>query len=649
VAEEESERRDEGAGHAAAALAFSGDPELREEARAYLRKQSELAEIQAEELREEKRLRHWSLRVRHISDVLKLAFELAVALLFLGIVFAIGVALWSAAHENGLVIDAFKVPPDLAAQGLSGDAVANALLDRLTAMQNDTDSSRAPSSYAKDWGNDIKVEIPDTGISIGEAYRLLVQWLGHQTHITGEVYHTAKGLALTARVAGDPGSRFEGNDFDTLVNQAAESVYRQTQPFRYAVYIASSHQNIADAYPRVSAVLQDLAEHGPASERPWAYTFWANAAEITGDMNLTLARARKAVALDPDLPLVQSNLANYAEAAGHDEEAYAAALALQRTLSGRGARLIIARAADAYRHEAPAQLAEQKGDYREAIAQYGELKNVEDFEGSHWNADQAIAFDLVFDHDLRGSRLVSGVESDLDFARLSNSGYGWQLANWYLTHFERFAAEGDWPAARDDMAAVLGWIGKQEYFPDTDAQLPPRYALALAMTGDRKGAWAEIAKSPLDCYVCLRMRGQIDAVQKNPNGAVYWFARAVEQAPQLPFAETDWGLMLLREGDYDAAIAKFAAANRKGPHFADPLEYWGEALIAKNRSDLALAKFAEAAQYAPNWGRLHLKWGEALYWLGKKDEAQKQFALAATLDLAQDERAQLARVTALHD
>jgi tetratricopeptide (TPR) repeat protein len=71
--------------------------------------------------------------------------------------------------------------------------------------------------------------------------------------------------------------------------------------------------------------------------------------------------------------------------------------------------------------------------------------------------------------------------------------------------------------------------------------------------------------------------------------------------------------MLLRKGNYDAAIAKFTLANQKGPHFADPLEMWGEALMRKNRSDLALANFAEANKYAPNWGRLHLKWGEALF------------------------------------
>ena len=110
----------------------------------------------------------------------------------------------------------------------------------------------------------------------------------------------------------------------------------------------------------------------------------------------------------------------------------------------------------------------------------------------------------------------------------------------------------------------------------------------------------------------LRARAQIAELQGQHARADWWFARAVAEAPSIPFAYTDWGHALLARGEPMAAIAKFTLANQKGPHFADPLEGWGEALMAKNHSDLALAKFAEADKYAPNWGRLHLKWGEAL-------------------------------------
>src|ERR1700753_33711 len=109
-----------------------------EEAREYLRKQSRLTDLQIADLEREDRVRHWSLRVHHISDVLKLAFEFAVAAIIVVLVVVIASAFWSAAHDDGLVIEAFKVPPDLAAKGLTGDVVAGQLLDRLIDMQNNT-------------------------------------------------------------------------------------------------------------------------------------------------------------------------------------------------------------------------------------------------------------------------------------------------------------------------------------------------------------------------------------------------------------------------------------------------------------------------------------------------------------------------------
>ncbi len=90
----------------------------------------------------------------------------------------IGVTLWTAAHDDAVVIEAFSVPPDMAARGVTGQAVAARLQDKLAALQDATDSARPADSYANNWGDDIKVQIPDTGVSVSEFYRLLVSWLG---------------------------------------------------------------------------------------------------------------------------------------------------------------------------------------------------------------------------------------------------------------------------------------------------------------------------------------------------------------------------------------------------------------------------------------------------------------------------------------
>ncbi|HEY2033434.1 MAG TPA: hypothetical protein VGH02_07065, partial [Rhizomicrobium sp.] len=129
----------------------------------YLEKQARLTELQIADLEREDAIRHWSLRVRHISDVMKLTFELSMAAIVLAFAVLIGTAIWKAAHDNSLVIESFSVPADLAARGVTGEAVAAQLQDKLTAMQAATDSARPADSYANNWGGDIKVQIPDTG------------------------------------------------------------------------------------------------------------------------------------------------------------------------------------------------------------------------------------------------------------------------------------------------------------------------------------------------------------------------------------------------------------------------------------------------------------------------------------------------------
>ena len=260
-----------GRADAAVHVALSGAG-TSEEAREYLRKQNRLAELQIADLEREDRLRHWSLRVHHISDVIKVMFEVTAALIALAVIVMIAAAIWSAAHDDSVVIDAFRVPADIAQRGMSGDVVANQLLDRLAQLQAQTDSSRAPGTYASDWGNEIKVEIPNTGVSIGEAYRYLAGWLGHQTHISGEVWRTENGIALTIRTNGNSSLEFEGRERDlgALLKRAAESVYGQTQPYRYAVYLTTHGRGAEE-----EKILRNLATDGPDSEKPWAYTLWS--------------------------------------------------------------------------------------------------------------------------------------------------------------------------------------------------------------------------------------------------------------------------------------------------------------------------------------------------------------------------------------
>ncbi|HEY3778050.1 MAG TPA: hypothetical protein VGL35_08320 [Rhizomicrobium sp.] len=620
----------------------------RETAENYLKEQTRLARLQADELLREDRLRRWSHRVHHVSDVMKVTFEVSAALIALIVIVIVGATIWSAAHDNGAVIESFKVPPDMVQKGLSGDVVASELLDRLAYMEAHTESARAPGTYASNFGKDIRVDIPDTGISIGEAYRYLTGWLGHQTQISGEIFRTAGGIALTTRSSGHPGARFTGSEqtLDKLVERAAEYIYGETQPFRYGVYLMQQNRR-AEA----DTVLGDLARNGPPSERPWAYADWMYIALGRGDLADTLARGREAARLGPQNALAQINAASAEAMAGHDEQVLRYSAATQAASVGEGRHEVAAYAASAMTDEATVAIAEEQGDFAAALAGYDGLLREPEFTGSHWSANYMKGVDAAKMHDIAAAHRYLGSRTDALMIHLASVGVGWNLIDLDFPQYQLHAALGDWRAARADLKDALATPDAKKlpfWQPLIRTGIWPWLALAEAKAGDIEAARRQIGKTPSDCYLCVRMRGNIEDAANKPAGAAYWFARAVAQAPSVPFAWTDWGAMLLRRGDYNGAIAKVATAHAKGPHFADPLEMWGEALMQKNRSDLALAKFGEANKYAPNWGRLHLEWGKALLYAGRKDEAQQQLATASHLELNTSDAAALARLNGVH-
>ncbi|MBS0472281.1 MAG: hypothetical protein JSR60_14510 [Proteobacteria bacterium] len=626
-----------------AALAYAS----REKADAFLdeqtrlaREQAEVARLQADDIRRDDSLRHWSFIVRHISDVVKVTFEVALAILVIAIVAGLTSVVWAATHDDSLVIEAFSVPPDLAARGLTGQAVAAQLQDKLASMQNATDSSRPEKSYANNWDDGIKVMIPDTGISIGDLYRTLAGWLGHQTHITGEVYRTPTGIAITARSNGAGGTTATGTeaDFDALLQQSAEAIYQHTQPYRYTVYLASTGR-MAQAMPLYLA----LASGGDREDRLWAHMGISSAYELSRPYDAP-AENRKSLAIKPDFVLAWQNISAEEVGLGHPGAGLAAlraALDLYKRADGQLTARAFAISWAVNQGNADYLL----GDCQGAAARYGAAAGLTDYAGMVDYSRMMQGDCLARLHDPSAAREAWANISEPVDVTLNTLSY-------YSSRIETDASLGDWRAVlADDARTRTGFAAFAAKVPpikpgldaELAVQIQPFAALARAQTGDMSGAQALIDATPRDCYDCLRVRGILAAMRRHWEEAAAWFAKAAAQSPAIPFAFADWGAMLLGKGNLDGAIAKFDAAHKAGPRFADPLEMWGEALIVKNRSDLALAKFEEAARDAPNWGRLHLKWGEALLWLGRKDDAAKQFALAASLDLSPAEKAQLGR------
>lgn len=602
-------------------------------AETYLDEQTRLTRLQITQIEEEEPTRRRLLRIEHASALFKLALEVAVAAVAAVIVIGLASMMWNASRDNGLVVESFSVPPDLAGRGLTGDVVAARLLDKLSTLQSDTVSSRAPSSYANNWGNDIKLQIPDTGVSIGEFNRSLHVWLGNQTRITGEIFRTPSGLAVTARTGTNPGPTFTGGDaeLDALIQKAAESVYRATQPYRYAVYL-----NNAGRVKESEQAYLALIANGTITDRAWALIGLENIYANRPDFNRAIKTLDRAQKIKPDFFMAYTNRAGIEGQFQHDEAALAAQARAAAIMRGPRDPDMSDIAWKLGALQSEATLAADLGDFRAQLDFDRQIETLPEFNNTVGNARQNDIVANAFLHDYAASEAAFEAlpEAAGDLSMLQRDG----------THsFARvLLGDPDLIVSRrkqfNTSLAKLGPLG----MVISMRQFWPIAAFAMAMKGDFKGAHALADRTPIDCSQCLRVRAGIDALEKNWPGAEYWYRRAVKDSPTPPFAWTDWGRMLLSKGDYDGAIGRFEIAHAKSAHFADPIALWGEALIKKGRSDLAVEKFAQANLYAPHWGRLHLKWGEALSFLGRKDDARGQFAIARGLGMTAQEKAELA-------
>ncbi len=223
-------------------------PGLAERAATYFDEQTRLVKLQTEHLHEQRLVQLSHLKLRRFTDRLQAATQIFIILVAALIGLGVLVMLHDAFTSRTVVVDAFKAPSALASRGVTGDVVAGGVLDALQKLQAATRSWEVGLAARGAWDGDVKIEVPETGVSIGEVSRLLHERFGHDLHIDGDLIQTESGgLALTVRGDGVPASTFAGDagDLDKLTVQAAEYLYGRSQPTRYASYLIGNRDEDA--------------------------------------------------------------------------------------------------------------------------------------------------------------------------------------------------------------------------------------------------------------------------------------------------------------------------------------------------------------------------------------------------------------------
>jgi hypothetical protein len=331
---------------AVAARLSASDPEVARDTSAFLKKQARLLETQNKHLEEEHALRLNNLRgqsregrLRRTGMRLRLGFLVFVALLATAIGIVLVVIVRDAATSRSVVIDPFDVPAGPATARVNGKIIAAGVLDVLRGIQSANRTTAEGRHLTNAWTSEISVEIPETGLSVGQIERVLKDRLGHDQHVEGDLIATETGgLALTVRANGIPSKTFtdEGRNLDKLLTQAGEYVYSRSQPGLWTNYLVTNDRaDEAIAFSKANYVGVD------ASEKPYMLNAWGNAIYAKGGETANaeaLPFYREAVRLKPDYWTAYNNIMASLMALGDEEGAVQTGEQLKKLGGGRPGR-----------------------------------------------------------------------------------------------------------------------------------------------------------------------------------------------------------------------------------------------------------------------------------------------------------------------
>ena len=574
-----------------------GNPKVAEAAEHFLERQAHLLDLQSHEIVEQSALRLGHLvaqaregKIRRVGQRIRVGMQAFVALVVGMITLGVLVMVYDAFTSRQVVIEAFKAPPTLAGRGVTGEVVASGVLDTLQKLQDATRAKGKAMSTRGAWASDVKIEVPETGVSIGEISRLLHQRFGHDLHIGGELVQTgAGGLALTVRGEGVPAATFTGGpeDLTKLAAQAAEYVYGRSQPQQYATYLNQAGRYNDD----ISFVQGAFPRAKSDEERTQLANAWGNAYASLFQSAAAVEKYRLSKSFAK--PRAQSWWKAWGNTVGSEST-------LSEEAGWREGRAMLQAVEAAPKRERPDLL------YLQNPAQ------------DTWDLPLQLAANVA-DAERNGG---AGTQSSIDGPAIAD--IYWMLhdpdqAARYIassdpddstTKAEALLLQGYAALDRGDAAGALTPLRAfyKAWLADPNLQYTYNFqgcfaGLAEGLTGHLKEAEAVFKR--VNWSVCDAFQGDVLVRAGDVAGAEKAWADAQRLKPDLPAVPLHRGLFELGRGELKAAETDAAFAAGKAPHWADPWKAWGDVMAREGRWKEALAKYDEALKYAPAWAELH--------------------------------------------
>jgi tetratricopeptide (TPR) repeat protein len=209
---------------------------------------------------------------------LELAKAVIINLVILCVISSVCFVFYREWQREPVIIEPLVVPDSFTQQGYSGSVLANRLMDQVSANR-EASYNRLPDNQKylfpvevtnADSADTLKVDIPETGMSLNIIIQYIRKMRGKETRINGDLVGDKDQLEFTIRVNGKP-KIVKGNlkSLDVNLAELAEHIIENTQPY----FLALNYYGKKD-YDRALELVQKTLSNKDTRDDSFAYDLW---------------------------------------------------------------------------------------------------------------------------------------------------------------------------------------------------------------------------------------------------------------------------------------------------------------------------------------------------------------------------------------
>ncbi|MBV9301681.1 MAG: tetratricopeptide repeat protein [Acidobacteriaceae bacterium] len=232
----------------------------------------------------------------------------------------LGWYVFTEARRDVIIIEVISVPKKYEELGFTSAVMTLRVVEQLQQLEQAVESRSTKDRLAQNADIDVPdIEVPETKLSLKTIVQLVQQALHDEPqHVRGEItrpweqndYATTDSVIVSYHIyKGSEFLRADEEEFHTqvpekVVQQYAQGLLKRLNPYLWVVYLRSNRNDRAAAWRECQSIITSTSDSHLLAK---AYSFLGLMLADEGKRDEAIEKYRKAIDLDPKLPLVYNN------------------------------------------------------------------------------------------------------------------------------------------------------------------------------------------------------------------------------------------------------------------------------------------------------------------------------------------------------